>query len=89
MRRRRLGEEGGYDFDRTSVKLGLIHLGDDIFGGTAGAKGDESESAGAGSAANGSEGAKYFAEARFAGGWCGVVAGVCVDIVLNGERQFQ
>ena len=89
MRRLRLSEEGSYDFEHTSVKLGLTYLGDGIFGGTARAEGDESESAGAGGAANGSEGAKYFAEARFAGGWCGVVAGVCVDIVLNGERQFQ
>ena len=62
-----------------------------------GAKGDESECAGAGGAAfhgekyvgDGSEGAKYFAGARFVGGWCDVVARVCVDIVLNGERQFQ
>ena len=33
---------------------------------------------------NGSEGAKYFVETRFVGGLCGVVAGVCVDIDLNG-----
>jgi len=54
----------------------LIHLGDGVFGGTAGAEGDESESTGAGGAAfhgeeyvvHGSEGSEYFAEARFVGG---------------------